>query len=115
MKVLRNWRMHAAKSAYTQRVGPPPTSYVTEVRETMGGRFVVDLSDRVRLALGFEPGVRIWFATRADGFAITSKPCGPRGTKRHSGRILMMHTPLRLRWLRQWNRPHQYREKLVSE
>jgi hypothetical protein len=95
MKVLRNWRMHAAKSAHPQRVGTRPTSYGTEVRETMGGRLVVDLPAQVRLALGFKPGVRIWFAPRADGFAITSKPCGPRGAKRHSSRILNVHMPLR--------------------
>jgi len=96
MKVLSNWRMHAAKSAHPQRAGPRPTSYVTEVRETMGGRLVVDLPARVNLALGFKPGVRIWFAPRVDGFAITSKPCGPRGAKRHSSRILNVHMPLRL-------------------
>ena len=96
MKVLRNWRMQAAKSAHPQRVGPRPTSYVTEVRETIGGRLVADLPARVRLTLGFKPGVRIWFAPRADGFAITSKPCGPRGVKRHSNRILNVHMPLRL-------------------
>ena len=97
MKVLRNLRMQATKSAVPQRVGPRPTSYVTEVRETMGGRLVVDLPARVNLALGFKPGVRIWFAPRADGFALTSRPCGPRGVKRHSSRILNVHMPLRLR------------------
>ena len=96
MKVLRNWRMQEAKSVHPQRVGPRPTSYVAEVRETMGGRLVVDLPARVRLTLGFKPGVRIWFAPCADGFAITSKPCGPRGAKRHSSRILNVHMPLRL-------------------
>jgi hypothetical protein len=96
MKVLRNWRMHAAKSAHSQSVGPRPASYVTEARETMGGRLVVDLPARFHLTLGFKPGVRIWFAPRADGFAITSKPCGPRGANRHSSRILNVHMPLRL-------------------
>jgi hypothetical protein len=98
MRVLRNWRMQEAKSAHPQRVGPDATSYVTEVRETMGWRLVVDLPTRVNLALGFKPGVRIWIAPRADGFAITSKPCGPRGVRRHSSRILNVHMPLRLRW-----------------
>ena len=96
MRVLRNWRMQEAKSAHPQRVDPRPTSYVTEFRETIGGRLVADLPARVRLTLGFKPGVRIWFAPRADGFAITSKPCGPRGAKRHSSRILNVHMPLRL-------------------
>ena len=97
MKVPRNWRMHAAKSAHPQCVGPRQTSYVTVVRETMGGRLVVDLPARVCLTRGFKPGVRIWFAPRAEGFAITGKPCGPRGVKRHSSRILNVHMPLRLR------------------
>ena len=97
MKVLRNWRMQAAKSAHPQRVGPHATSYVTEVRETIRGRLVVDLPARVNLALGFKPGLRIWFAPCADGFAITSNPCGPRGVKRHCSRILNVHMPLRLR------------------
>jgi hypothetical protein len=96
MKVLRNWCMQEAKSAHPQRVGPRPTSYVNEVRETRGGRLVVDLPARVNLALGSKPGVRIWFAPTADGFAITRKPCGPRGAKRHSSRILNVHMPLRL-------------------
>jgi hypothetical protein len=95
VKVLRNWRMQEAKSAHPQRVGPRPTSYVTEVRETMGGRLVVDLPAQFLLTLGFKPGVRIWFALRAEGFAITGKPCGPRGVKRHSSRILNVHMPLR--------------------
>ncbi len=96
MKVLRNWRMQEAKSVHPQCVGPRPTSYITVVRETMGGRLVADLPARVCLTLGFKPGVRIWFAPCADGFAITSKPCGPRGAKRHSSRILNVHMPLRL-------------------
>jgi len=96
MKHLNNWRMQVARRSTPKRWGPKPQSYSAVVRETMGRRLVVDLPGTVRHALHLKPGTRIWFAPWGDGFALTKQPCGPRDSKRHSGRILKTHMPLKL-------------------
>jgi len=115
MSVLSNWRMQAAMPVRSKRIGLWATSYSTVARVAMGGRLVVDLPAMARIGIGLEAGVRVWFSLSGEGLAVTRKPRGPRGTKRHSSRILTTHMPLRLRLPRQRDRPHQCLEKLVSE
>lgn len=115
MREHSNWRMQAAKPVRSKRIGPLATSYSTVARVAMGGRLAVDLPAMVRMALGLKAGVRIWFASCSEGLTVTRKPRGPRGTKRHSSRILMTHTPLRLRLQRQKNMQHQRHKTSVGE
>lgn len=96
MKGLNSWRMQVARRSTPKRWGPKPQSYSAVVRETVGGRLVVDLPDTVWHTLNLKPGTRIWFAPWDDGFALATRPRGPRGSKRHSSRILKVHMPLKL-------------------
>ena len=96
MKHLNNWRMQVARRSTPKRWGPKPQCYSAVVRETMGGRLVVDLPDTVRHTLNLKPGTRIWCAPWRDGFALIKQPRGPRGSKRRSSRILKVQMPLKL-------------------
>ena len=100
MRHLFNERMRRAKGVDRKRVGSQNRTFSAELRTLPSGQMVVDLP----MALGamggsmfpMRSGQRVWFNGIEGGVAITANPRGPRGPRRHSGRIQRVHTPFRL-------------------
>lgn len=94
-----NWRLQARKHDRVKPWWPKSKQdrvFLGVLRKGLRHQVILDLPQGVNIGFARQPGTRVWFTVLGSTLLVTGQPCGQRGERRYSSRLVRSYLPLKL-------------------